>query len=587
MTANESTHNNSNSSMTTDDDPLKVRPDRVDWRSWVTKDGIERAPARAFMRAMGLGDEEIAQPFVAVASSGSEVTPCSMTQEPQALAVGEGVRAAGGVPRKFNTISVSDGISQNHPGMKFSLVSRELIADSIETVVRGHAYDALVTLAGCDKTLPGMMMAMIRLNLPSIFIYGGSALPGRWRGKEITVQRVSEAVGEVQAGTMTEAELGEIERACLPTVGSCAGQFTANSMAMVSEAIGLAIPGSAMMPGVDPDRGELGHRAGELVVKMLRDQAPRPREIVTRKSLENACAVAAATGASTNTSLHIPAIANEAGIRFTVDDAAEIWQRTPVIANLTPGGDYNAVDVHRVGGVATIQKSLLDGGYLHGDCLSITGQTMAELLADAPAPDGDVVVSCSTPIKPSGGLIVLKGSLSPEGAVLKLSGFKKTVHEGPAIVFENEEEAMAVIANRKYEPGCVIVVRNEGPVGGPGMREMLGLTGLLYGHGMGEEVALLTDGRFSGVTRGMAIGYICPESALGGPLALVQDGDVIRIDTENQTLDLLVDADEMETRRAAWAPPSSDHLAGTLQKYANCVGPANLGAVTHRGGLRW
>jgi len=570
-----------------DPNPLAVRPDRVDWRSWVTKDGVVRAPARAFMRAMGLDDEQIAQPFIAVASSGSEVTPCSMTQEPQAASVADGVKAAGGTPRKFNTISVSDGISQNHPGMKFSLVSRELIADSIETVVRGHAYDALVVLAGCDKTLPGMMMAMLRLNLPSVFIYGGAALPGKWQGRDITVLDVSEAVGSVQAGTMTEAELDEIERRCIASVGSCAGQFTANSMAMVSEALGLAMPGSAMMPGVDPARAELSHQAGELVMRMLVNQAPLPRDIVTREALENACMIAAATGGSTNTGLHIPAIANEAGIDFSIDDCAEIWQRTPVIANLTPGGKYNAVDVHRVGGVATIQKALLDGGLLHGDCMTLTGQTIAELVANAPDPDGEVVVSVADAFKPSGGLVVLKGSLSPDGAVIKLSGFTKTVHEGPALVFETEEEAMATIAARNYAAGDVIVVRNEGPLGGPGMREMLGLTGLIFGQGMGEEVALITDGRFSGVTRGISVGYVCPEAARGGPIALVENGDRIRIDVENHTLDLLIDDPELAARRERWTPPSFDHLAGTLQKYAAVVGSAHQGAVTHRGNMDW
>lgn len=571
----------------TDDNPLAVRPDRLDWRSWITKEGIVRSPARSMMRAMGLDDAQIAQPFVGVASSGSEVNPCSMTQEPQAAAVAEGIAASGGTPRRFNTISVSDGISQNTLGMKFSLVSREVIADSIETVVRGHIYDALAVIAGCDKTLPGMMMAMLRLNVPSVFIYGGAALPGTWRGKEVTILDAAEAVGEVQAGLMTEAEQAELERACLPTVGSCAGQFTANSMAMVSEAIGLGMPGSAMMPGVDPGRPELSRQAGALLMEMLRNQAPLPRDIVTRKALENACAVAAATGGSTNTGLHIPAIANECGIRFTVDDAAEIWERTPVIADLTPGGTYNAVDVHRVGGVATIQKALLEAGLLHGDCLSVTGQTIEELVADAPEPDGQVVVPVSRAFKPTGGLVCLKGTLSPDGGLIKLSGFKRTVHEGPALVFDSEEDAYDVISRREYEAGNVIVVRNEGPVGGPGMREMLLLTGLIYGHGMGEEVALVTDGRFSGVTRGMCIGYVCPEAAAGGPIALVRDGDVIRIDTEARTLDLLVDPAELESRQAMWQPPTQDHLAGTLEKYARLVGPANLGAVTHRGGVEW
>jgi dihydroxy-acid dehydratase len=556
-------------------------------RSRITTQGLDRTPHRAFLRGMGLSDEEIGRPFIGVMSTHGEVTPCSMTLGPQAEQAKAGVAAAGGTGRLFTTISVSDGLSMNHLGMRFSLVSRELIADSIEAVVRGHCYDGLVGFGGCDKTLPAIMMAMVRCNVPSVFQYGGSALPGRWRGRDVTVLDAYEGVGAVMTGQMTEAELGELERACLPSIGSCAGQFTANTMAMVSEALGLALPGSAMMPGVDAERAALARRAGETVMQLLRNGGPLPRDLVTRKSLENACAVVAATGGSTNAGLHLPAIAHEAGIRFTLDDVATIFDRTPLLADLKPGGKYVAKDMHAIGGAQVVLRALLEAGHLHGDCPTISGMTIGEIASGANAPEGRVVRSAREPITPTGGVVVLKGNLCPDGALLKVAGLRQLVFEGPARVFESEEDCMAVIRARSYAPGSVIVIRNEGPKGGPGMREMLGVTALIYGQGMGEKVALLTDGRFSGATRGMCIGYACPEAAVGGPVALLRDGDRVRIDGAARTIDVLLAPDELAARRKDWRPRDAGRLGGVLEKYAASVGPANLGAVTHSGAVPW
>ena len=557
------------------------------YRSRITVEGLDRTPHRAFLRGMGLSDADIAKPFIGVVSTAGETTPCSMTLGVQAREAKVGVSAAGGTPREFTTITVSDGMSMNHRGMRFSLISRELIADSIEAVVRGHVYDGLVGFAGCDKTLPGVMMAMVRCNIPSVFQYGGSALPGRWRGNDVTVLDAYEGVGAVMAGQMSEADLAELERACLPTIGSCAGQFTANTMAMVSEALGLALPGSAMMPGVYEQRLALARRAGETVMKILEDGGPLPRDLVTRKSIENACAVVAATGGSTNAGLHLPAIAHEAGIRFTLDDVADVFARTPLLADLKPGGKFVAKDVYEIGGAGVVLRALHDGGYLHGDCRTITGQTIAEIAGAARAPDGKVVRGANAAIMASGGVVVLKGNLCPDGALLKVAGLKQLVFEGPARVFENEEQCMAVVRAQSYAPGSVIVIRNEGPKGGPGMREMLGVTALIYGQGMGEKVALLTDGRFSGATRGMCIGYATPEAAAGGPLALLRDGDIVRIDAEARTIAVKLPDAELAARRQAWQARPQERLAGLLEKYAQSVGPANLGAVTHSGNVQW
>ena len=556
-------------------------------RSRVTTDGLDRAPHRAFMRAMGLDDAALAKPMVGVVSMKGEQTPCNMTHDFQVEAAKEGIAEAGGTPREFTTVSVSDGISMNHEGMKFSLFSRELIADSIEAVVHGLAYDALIGFGGCDKTLPGVMMGMIRCNVPSIFIYGGSALPGRFQGKTLTVLDSYEAVGSFMIGEIDQATLAGIERACLPTIGACAGQFTANTMAMVSEAMGLTIPNVSMIPGVYPERAQAARRAGRLVMDMLERSGPLPRDIVTRKSLENGAAIVAATGGSTNAALHLPAIANEAGISFTIDDVGEVFARTPLIGNLRPGGKYTAKDVYDVGGAAVVIRELVESGHVDGTCLTITGRTIAEEYGGANAPDGEVIFNSAKPIMRDGGVAVLKGNLCPDGAVIKVAGLKSLLFEGRARVFEDEESCVEAVRNRNYAAGEVLVIRNEGPVGGPGMREMLGVTALIYGQGMGEKVALITDGRFSGATRGMCIGYVSPESFVGGPLALVQSADPIRIDAAARRMDLLVDDGELARRREAWTPRPPRHRAGALAKYARLVGQAPGGAATHGGAAEW
>jgi dihydroxy-acid dehydratase len=557
-------------------------------RSRVTSQGVDRAPHRAFMRAMGLDDQAITKPMIGVVSTHGETTPCSLALGPQADAAKTGVEAAGGTPRGFTTITVSDGIGMNHLGMRMSLVSREIVADSIEAVLRGHGYDAVVGFAGCDKTLPGMMMAMVRCDLPSVFVYGGSMLPGELDGRPVTVLTTYEAVGAHYAGRMTEAEVERVARAAAPTIGSCPGQFTANTMAMVAETLGLAPLGSAMMPAVHAGRLAMARAAGETVMRLLRDGGPRPRDLVTRRGLENACAAVAATGGSTNAVLHIPAIAHEAGIAFTLDDVAAVFRRTPLIASLQPGGTGLARDLHALGGVAVVLKALLAEGLLHGDGPTITGRNLAEELAAAPDPDGVIVTPASRPLRPTGGLAVLRGNLCPDGALIKTAGLASLKFSGPARVFDGEEACTAAVRARAYAVGDVLVIRHEGPVGGPGMREMLGTTALIYGQGMGERVALLTDGRFSGATRGMMIGHAAPEAAIGGPLALVRDGDRIDIDAEAGVITVAVDVAELAARRAAWTPPPrAERLAGVLEKYARLVGQAPLGAVTHAGAVEW
>ena len=556
-------------------------------RSRITTDGIDRTPHRAFMRAMGLDDDAIARPMVGVVSQKGETTPCNMTHGPQVDHAKDGIHAAGGTPREFTTISVSDGVGMNHEGMKFSLVSRELIADSIEAVIHGHQYDGLVGFGGCDKTLPGVLMGMVRCNVPSVFLYGGSALPGRLNGRDISVLDAYEAVGTVQAGKMTEAELRVMEMSCLPTVGACAGQFTANTMAMVSEALGMTVPNSSMVPGVYSERAGICRRAGRIVMEIIENGGPLPRDIVTIKALENAAAIIAATGGSTNAAMHLAAIAHEAGLRFTLDDAAKVLDRTPFIGNLRPGGKYHARDVYEIGGAQVVIRELISGGYMHGDCLTVTGRTLWDEAESAPAPDGEVIRPLSNAIMPTGGVVVLKGNLCPDGALLKVAGLKSLSFEGPARVFESEEDAVQSVYNRTYREGEVLIVRNEGPHGGPGMREMLGLTALIYGHDMGEKVALLTDGRFSGATRGMCIGYASPEAAIGGPLALVRDGDVISIDAAKAEITLKLTDAEVAARRKDWRAPEPIHKAGLLAKYAATVGQAHEGAVTHAGNAQW
>ncbi|WP_315741103.1 dihydroxy-acid dehydratase [Bradyrhizobium sp. SZCCHNR1093] len=556
-------------------------------RSRVTVEGLDRAPHRAFMRAMGLDDADIAKPMIGVVSQKGEQTPCNMTHDFQVDAAKTGVSEAGGTPREFATVSVSDGISMNHEGMKFSLFSRELIADSIEAVVHGLAYDALIGFGGCDKTLPGVMMGMVRCNVPSIFIYGGSALPGKYRGRTLTVLDSYEAVGSYMTGEIDAQTLEGIERTCLPTIGACAGQFTANTMGMLSEAMGLSMPNVSMIPGVYAERAHVARQAGRMIMQMLARGGPLPRDIVTRKALENGAAIVAATGGSTNAALHLPAIANEAGIRFTLDDVGEVFARTPLIGNLRPGGKYTAKDVYDIGGAAVVIRALIESGHIDGSCITVTGRTLADEYGSANPPDGEIVFSPAKPIMADGGVAVLKGNLAPDGAVIKIAGLKNLVFEGRARVFEDEEACVAAVRARNYQAGEVLIIRNEGPVGGPGMREMLGVTALIYGQGMGEKVALITDGRFSGATRGMCIGYVSPEAFVGGPLAMVQDGDPIRIDAKARTLDVLLDDVELASRRKHWTQRPPRHRAGALAKYAKLVGQAPLGAVTHEGPAEW
>ena len=547
----------------------------------MTVQGLDRAPHRAFLRGLGLSDADIKRPFVGVASTDGRVTPCNALLGALAKDACVGVRDAGGVPFDFASIAVADSMSMNHAGMRYSLVSREIIADGVEAVVRGHAYDALVTFAGCDKTLPGMMMAMVRLNLPSVFMYGGAALPGRLHGKDVTVLDTYEAVGGVYAGTVTRKELEVLEHVCLPGLGACPGQFSANTMAMVSETLGLALPGSATMPAVDKARGAQAREAGRVVMEVLKKGGPLPRQLVTRRSLENACAAVAATGGSTNAGLHIPAIAHEAGIKFSLDDLARVAKRTPLLADMKPGGKYLSKDLHQIGGVYAVLKELLKRGHLHGDCLTIFGSTLEQELKGHPGADGKVVPK--QPISDTGGIVVLKGNLAPDGALLKVAGLKSLRFEGRARVFDSEEACAAVVRRQAYQAGDVLVIRYEGPQGGPGMREMLGVTALLYGQGAGEKVALVTDGRFSGATRGMMVGYVSPEAAVGGPLALVKNDDRIVIDANKGLLTLEVPASELKKRK--FRKPKQ-HLSGVLEKYAAQVGSAFRGAVTHSGPKR-
>ncbi|MBI05735.1 MAG: dihydroxy-acid dehydratase [Rhodospirillaceae bacterium] len=547
-------------------------------------EGPKSAAHRSFFYAMGVSREAMNRPIIGVATTWNETAPCNITLRRQAGAAKAGVEEAGGTPREFTTITVTDGIAMGHQGMKSSLVSRDVIADSVELTIRGHSYDALVGIAGCDKSLPGMMMSMVRLNVPSVFLYGGSILPGRFRGKDVTVMDVYESYGKFSNGEISEADLDEIEAVACPSGGSCGGQFTANTMACVSEAIGLALPHSAGAPAVYDSRDEFAVASGIQVMKLI-EKGIRPRDIVTRESLENAAVVVAATGGSTNAGLHLPAIANEAGIEFDLAAVGDVFRRTPYIADLKPGGRYVAKDLFDVGGIPIVLKVLLEAGYLHGDCLTVTGKTMAENLADVVFPeDQDVVLNPSTPLSPTGGVVGLKGNLAPEGAIVKVAGMENLRHVGPARCFDTEEECMKAVVAREYHAGDVLVIRYEGPKGGPGMREMLAVTSQLYGQGMGDKVALITDGRFSGATRGFCIGHVGPEAAVGGPIGLVKGGDEITIDADSGEISVALSDTELEARRKAWIPRESDYRSGVLWKYANTVGPANKGAVTHPGG---
>tara|TARA_B100000676_G_C18048417_1_gene829514 strand:+ start:62 stop:1693 length:1632 start_codon:yes stop_codon:yes gene_type:complete len=533
---------------------------------------------------MGLTEEEIYQPLVGVVTTWNEAAPCNIALSRQAQAAKKGVAANGGTPREFTTITVTDGIAMGHEGMKSSLVSREVIADSTELTMRGHAYDALVGLAGCDKSLPGLMMAMVRLNVPAVFMYGGSILPGRFQSRDVTVVDVFEAVGMHSAGRMDDDTLHELECVACPSAGSCGGQFTANTMACVSEAMGLALPMSAGAPAPYESRDALAEASGSAVMSLLANNV-RPRDIVTRKALENAATVVAASGGSTNAGLHLPAIAHEAGIEFDLHDVCEIFRRTPYIADLKPGGRYIAKDMYEAGGVPILMKTLMDGGFLHGDCLTVTGKTIAENLEEFTfREDQDVIRPVSNPLSPTGGVVGLKGNLAPEGGIVKIAGLERLQFSGPARVFDCEEDAFEAVQNKQYEEGEVIVIRYEGPRGGPGMREMLSTTATIYGQGMGEKLALITDGRFSGATRGFCVGHIGPEAAVGGPIGLLENGDMIHIDADKGTLDVELTDDELAERRESWKARSSDFQSGTLWKYAQTVGSAEKGAVTHPGG---
>ncbi len=558
--------------------------DKTNLVSRYVTEGPKSAPHRAYYYAMGMTEEEIHQPLVGVATCWNEAAPCNIALSRQAQSVKKGVAAAQGTPREFTTITVTDGIAMGHEGMRSSLPSRDAIADTVELTMRGHCYDALVGLAGCDKSLPGMMMAMIRLNVPSVFMYGGSILPGKFRGQDVTIIDVFEGVGKHASGEFSDKDLHEMECAACPSAGACGGQFTANTMACVSEAIGLALPGSAGAPAPYTTRDEYAEASGKAVMELIKTGL-RPRDIVTLKSLENAAMVVAATGGSTNAALHLPAMAHEAGIDFDLFDVCEIMRKTPYIADMKPGGKYVAKDLFEAGGVSVVLKELLKGGYLHGDCLTVTGKTIAENLADTIlTPDQDVIRAIDAPLSITGGVVGLKGNLAPDGAVVKIAGMKELVFEGPARVFESEQECLAAVLAHQFKEGDVLVIRNEGPKGGPGMREMLSTTGALYGQGMGGKVALITDGRFSGGTRGFCIGHVGPEAAVGGPIGLLKDGDIIRIDADKGTLDVKLSDEELDARRKAWSPRETNYGAGAIWKFAQAVGPARYGAVTHPGG---
>jgi dihydroxy-acid dehydratase len=546
-------------------------------------EGPERAPHRSYLYAMGLTTEQIHQPLVGVATAWNEAAPCNISLMRQAQAVKKGVAAKQGTPREFCTITVTDGIAMGHAGMKSSLASRDVIADSVELTMRGHSYDALVAMAGCDKSLPGMMMAMIRLNVPSIFIYGGSILPGKFRGKDVVVQDLFEAVGLHSVGKMDDESLDELERVACPSAGSCGGQYTANTMAMVAEAIGLALPYSCGAPAPYEIRDALCATAGEQVMNLLANNI-RPRDIVTRKAFENAAMCVAATGGSTNAALHLPAMAHEAGIDFDLFDVGEIFRKTPYIGDLKPGGKYVAKDLFEAGGIPLVMKALLEGGFLHGDVMTVTGRTMAENLAKVKFnTQQDVIRPTSNPISSTGGVVSLKGNLAPDGAIVKIAGLKELRFVGPARVFDNEEACFECVDKRQYKEGEVLVIRYEGPRGGPGMREMLSTTAALYGQGMGDKVALITDGRFSGATRGFCIGHVGPEAAVGGPIAHIRDGDIITLDATTGEISVNVSEADLAERAKSWKPRETEYGSGAIWKYAQLVGPARYGALTTPG----
>lgn len=546
--------------------------------------GPKSAPHRSYYYAMGLTENEIYQPFIGVATTWNESAPCNITLQDQAQDVKTGVKALGGTPREFTTITVTDGIAMGHEAMKSSLVSREVIADSIELSVRGHCYDGIVGLAGCDKSLPGLMMAMVRLNIPSVFIYGGSILPGKYKGKDVTVVDVFEAVGKHAAGIITDEELKDLEQVACPSAGSCGGQFTANTMACISEAIGLALTNSAMPPAVNTEERKIyAEKSGKAVMRLI-EKNVRPRDIVTVDSLVNAARVVAATGGSTNAALHLPAIANEAGIKFTLKDVVEIYNSTPYIGDMAPGGKYVAKDLYDIGGVPVIIKSLLDGGYINGDCMTVTGKTIAENHQEIIFPSNqDVIFNCNNPISNNSSVVGLWGNLAENGSISKIAGLKNLIFKGKAKCFDCEEDALTAVLKNEIKAGDAVIIRYEGPIGGPGMREMLSTTGAIYGQGLGESVALITDGRFSGGTRGFCIGHVGPEAAVGGMIGLLKDGDEIIIDAIKGKINVSLSEEEINNRKNKWKPRKTNHNSGSIWKYAQTVGPAHEGAVTQPG----
>lgn len=560
--------------------------DKTKLPSRYVTEGPARAPHRSYLYAMGLSEAEIHQPLIGVATCWNEAAPCNIALNRQAQSVKLGVKAADGTPREFTTITVTDGIAMGHEGMRSSLASREAIADTVELTMRGHAYDAIVGLAGCDKSLPGMMMAMVRLNTPSVFIYGGSILPGRYKGRDLTVQDLFEAVGENQAGNLSDEELAVMEAVACPSAGACGGQFTANTMACVSEAIGLALMNSSGAPAPYESRDQYGEASGRAVMNLL-DKNIRARDVVTLKSLQNAARVVACTGGSTNAGLHLPAIAHEAGIDFDLADVCEIFRDTPYFVDLKPGGQFVAKDLYEVGGVPVVMKELRKAGLMHEDCITASGRSMGEELdLITREADGRVIYPVETPISETGGVVGLNGNLAPLGAIVKIAGMteEQLSFTGPARVYECEEDAFAAVQRREYQEGEVIVIRNEGPAGGPGMREMLATTAALSGQGMGKKVALITDGRFSGATRGFCVGHVGPEAAHGGPIALLENGDMITLNARSGEISVALSEDELAKRKEAWkGPRETIYSSGALWKYAQLVGPANLGAVTHPG----
>jgi dihydroxy-acid dehydratase len=562
------------------ENPYDMPRDPAARRSAAITDGPDRAPARAMLKGTGFTDEDLARPLIGVATTWIETMPCNLNQRELATHVKRGVRKAGGTPMELNTIAVSDGVSMGTEGMRASLISREVIADSIELACRGHLFDGVVCLVGCDKTIPAAVMALARLDVPSLVLYNGSIAPGRFKGRDVTVQDVFEAVGAHAAGKMSPAEVHALENVACPGAGACGGQFTANTMSMALEMLGISPAGLNGVPANHPDKGQAAEQAGQLVMDLVRDDT-RPSQIITRNAIENAVAGVAGSGGSTNGVLHLLAIAREMGVPLTIDEFDEIAERTPIVVDIKPGGRFVATDLHEAGGVALMARELLSTGLLHGECANVDGRTLAEIAEAAEeAPGQEVVVPIDAPLSPTGGLAILRGNLSPEGSVVKLAGHERRLHRGPARVFDSEEECFAAVKERSLKAGDVIVIRYEGPAGGPGMREMLHVTAAIVGEGLGEDVALVTDGRFSGATHGLMVGHVAPEAARGGPIAALRDGDIVVLDVDARELNVELDEDEVAGRMADWQPPAPRYRRGVMAKYAALVSSASEGAIT-------